>query len=137
MEPRLPTDWPPFGLGVSGPGGGRDGGMCAPGRIGAPQGRTGSILLPGGRRWEMTLRDYMQGRARALRSAGADGPALPHDQYTPRRDATLSLLTVLMLWQITLSPISRRCAILFMNRNAFPYLLLMALNTDSTVDLAW
>ena len=74
--------------------------------------------------------------AQAPCAAGARGPAR-RCQYSPRLDATLSLLTVLMLWQITLSPILRRCAILFMNRSAFPYLLLMALNTDSTVDRAW
>ena len=74
--------------------------------------------------------------AQAPRIAGARGPAR-RCQYGPRPDAALSLLTVLMLWQITLSPISRRCAIPFMDRGAFPYLLLMALNTDSTVDRAW
>ena len=80
-----------------------------------------------------------QGRARppppATRAAAA--PARPCDQYRPRRDATLSLLTVLTLWQITLRPISRRCEILFVHRSAFPYLVLMALKTDSTVDRAW
>lgn len=80
-------------------------------------------------------------RARGARGPpaprAATAPARPSDQYRPRRDATLSLLTVLMLWQITLRPISRRCEILFVHRSAFPYLVLMALKTDSTVDRAW
>ena len=42
-----------------------------------------------------------------------------------------------MLRQIALSPISRRCEILFVHRSAFPYLVLTALKTDSTVDRAW
>ena len=68
---------------------------------------------------------------------GRTRPRVAADQYRPRSDATLSLLTVLMLWHIARRPISRRYAILFVHRSALPYLALMALKIDSTVDLAW